>query len=110
MCQRRQKSMRLSGEVGAVEVFGEAEAHEQADAERDVGVAGEVEVELEGVAVDAGQDLETAVEGGGVEDAGDEVFGEEVGDEELLDQADADEEERAAGEVGGERARAAGAA
>ena len=93
MCQRRQKSARLTRLVGAVEVVRHGEAEEEAEAHGDVGVAGEVEVDLEGVGVDADQDFGSAIEGGGVEDAVGDVVGEEVGDEEFFDEAGGDEEE-----------------
>ncbi len=86
----------VEGLIGAVEVVGDGEAEEKAEAHGDVGVAGEVEVDLEGVGVDADEDFGSAVEGGGVEDAVGDVVGEEVGDEELLDEAGGDEEEGSA--------------
>ena len=43
----------VEGLVGAVEVVGDGEAEEEAEAHGDVGVAGEVEVDLERVGVDA---------------------------------------------------------
>ena len=50
----------------------------------DVGVAGEIVVELEGVAPDGDEDFKAAVELGVVEKAVDEVVGEELGDQEFL--------------------------
>ncbi len=79
--------------VGAVEVVGDSQTEEKAESHRDVGVAGEVKVDLEGVGVDADEDFGSAVEGGGVEDAVGDIVGEEVGDEELLHEAGGDEEE-----------------
>ena len=100
----------VEGAVGAVEVVGEGEAKELADAHGDVGVAGEVEVDLKGVGIDADEDLGPAVEGGGVEDAVGDVVGEEVSDEEFLDEAGGDEEEGAATLGSGLGRRVAGAA
>ncbi len=76
----------VDGFVGAVEVVGDGEAEELAESHGDVGVAGEVEVDLQGVGVDADEDFGSAVEGWGVEDAVGDVVGEEVGDEEFLDE------------------------
>ena len=52
MCQRRQKSWSDTGGVGGVEVLGEAEPEQQGDADRDVGVAAEVGIDLDRVPVD----------------------------------------------------------
>ena len=79
-----------------MKLSGSGEAKELAEAHGDVGVAGEVEVDLEGVGIDADEDLGSAVEGGGVEDPVGDVVGEEVSDEEFLDEAGGDEEEGAA--------------
>src|SRR6202040_3504536 len=95
----------VEGLVGAVEVIGDGEAEEKAEAHGDVGVAGEVEVDLERVGVDADQDFGSAVEGGGVEYAIGDVVGEEVGYEEFFDEAGGDEEEGSAALGGGERER-----
>ena len=81
----------VGGKVGPAEIFGQLQAEQQANAERDVRVPGEVEEELERVAVHGGESFEAGVKGGRVEDARDEVFREVVGDEELFDQADADQ-------------------
>ena len=62
--------LEVEGEVRTAEVLRQFDAEEEGDAEGEVGVAGEVEEELEGVTVDADEVLEAAVEGGGVEDAG----------------------------------------
>ena len=51
MCQRRQNSRKLARAVRAVEVLREDEAHQQRQADRDVGVAREVAVDLRRVAV-----------------------------------------------------------
>jgi hypothetical protein len=49
MCQRRQKSWIEGRPVGRVEVLGQRDPEEEGEAQRHVGVAREVEVELEGV-------------------------------------------------------------
>ena len=72
--------------VGGVEVLREAEAEEQGDADSHVRIAREVAVDLQGVAVDARETLETRVEQRFVEDAVDEVERDEVGDDGFLEQ------------------------
>ena len=54
--------------VGRVEVLREREAEQERDADRDVGVAGEVGVDLDRVGVDRDQDLERRVLARGGED------------------------------------------
>ena len=73
MCQRRQKSWIETAVYGRVEVLREPEAEEQRDADRDVRVAGEVGVDLDGVAVDADEHLERRVLVGRAEDVVDDV-------------------------------------
>ena len=77
--------------IGAVEVGGEREAEEEGRADGDVGVAGEVAVDLDGVAVDGGERLDAGVEFRGVEDPVDQVEGQRVGDGHLLEEAHRDE-------------------
>src|SRR5207302_2551794 len=61
-----------------------------------VGVAGEVEINLKRVGVDADENFGTAVEGRSIEDAVGDVVGEEVGDEKFFDETGGDKEEGAA--------------
>jgi hypothetical protein len=82
---------------GAIEVLGQLEAEEARRAAGDVGVAGEVAVELPGVGVNGDDDLGGAEGARVVEDAIDEVGGQEVRDEYLLDETHEDEEEAFAG-------------
>ncbi len=84
------------GGVRAIEVGRERDAEQQGGAQRDVGVAGEIVVKLERIAVGARQHFGARVEFGQIEDAIHQAFGQEVGDQELLDQAQANEKERLA--------------
>jgi len=65
----------VDGEVGPVEVARQFDAQQQPCAARDVGVAGEIEVELQRVGVDRQERLRAAIEVGRVEDAVDQVIG-----------------------------------
>src|ERR1019366_4592912 len=88
------------GEIGAairpVEIRRQADSQQLRAAAGDVGIAGEVEVQLEGVGVDRQQNLGAAVEFGRIEHAIHESIGQEVGDAGLLEQSEADQEEGAA--------------
>ena len=90
--------LQVECEVRTAEVLGKFNADEERNSHGKIGIAGEVEEELEGVAVDGDEVLEAAVEGGGVEDAIDEVVGEVVSDEEFFDQAGGDEQQGAGGD------------
>ena len=63
--------------VGGVEVLREADAEQQRAADGDVGVAGEVGVDLDGVGVDADEQLERTVRGRRAEDGVDELGGDD---------------------------------
>lgn len=80
----------VAGFVGEVEVGGEGKAHDHGQADGHVGVAGEVAVDLHGVAYDAHKCLEAAVGAGGVEDEV-VVLGQVVGHDGFLDHAGEDE-------------------
>lgn len=73
--------------VGGIEVLREVEAHQEGDACRDVRVAGEVGIDLEGVAEQGGEVLETGVQERIPEHPVTEVHGEVIGQDELLHQA-----------------------
>ena len=77
--------------VRRAEVCWDFKAHPQGDADGHVGIAREVAVELQGVAVDAEQVFQTAVKRGVVEDARHEVHADIVRDDAFLKQADDDE-------------------
>ena len=79
--------LQAQGDVGRVEVRREADAEEQRDADGDVGVAAEVGVDLERVAVDGEQDLERAVVAGRGEDLVDDGAGQEARHHHLLEHA-----------------------
>ena len=79
---------------GDVEVLRELEAEQQRDADRDVRVAAEVGEDLDGVAVDADEDLERRVPVRRGEDVVDDVRREVVRDHHLEEEAAEDQEER----------------
>ena len=81
------------GAVGRVEVDIEAEAEPEGYTDSHIGVAREVAVDLEGVAVDGHKVFEATVEGGGIEDTVHEVERDIVGDDRLLDEPREDQEE-----------------
>ena len=87
--------LQAQGDVRRVEVRREADAEEQRDADGDVGVAAEVGVDLERVAVDGEEDLERAVVAGRGEDLVHDGAGEEARHHHLLEQARHDQPEGA---------------
>ena len=100
MCQRRQKSRRGDRLVGRVEVERQAQAEHQRHADRHVGIAGEVEVELEG----EGQAADPGLGGGQrgaappAEKAGSARWASVSAMHDLLGQAD-DEQHQAAAQI-----------
>ncbi len=58
MCQRRQKVLEALRHVGAVEVLRKAKAEQQGQPDGDVGVTGEVGIDLDRVAVDGDEGVE----------------------------------------------------
>ncbi len=90
------------GLVGAVEVLGELESEQEGYAYRHVGVAREVAVDLEGVAIDGKEILEAAVKVGLVEDTLHEVDGDIVGDDGFLEESCYDEEDAGAEHLTGD--------
>jgi hypothetical protein len=72
------------GEIGApirpVEIRRQADSQQLRAAAGDVGIAGKVELQLQGVGVDRQQNFGAAIQLGSVEHAIDEVFGQKVGD------------------------------
>ena len=84
------------GLVRAVEVLGKLETEQEGNTYRHVGVAREVAVNLEGVAIDGKEILESTVEVWLVEDALDEVDGDVVGDDGFLEESRDDEEDACA--------------
>ncbi len=83
--------LEVDGRVGPAEVLGEPEAHQQGEADGDVGVAAEVGVDLDGVAVDGEQHLEGRVLLGVGEHRVDHVRGQVGGEHHLLGQAGHDQ-------------------
>ena len=81
------------GAVGRVEVDVEAKAEPEGYADSHVGVAREVAVDLERVAVDSHKVFEATVKGRGVEDTIHKVERDIVGDDRFLDQSREDQEE-----------------
>ena len=81
------------GAVWRVEVDIKAKAEPQGDADSHIGVAGEVAVDLECVAVDGHKVFEATVKGRGVEDTIHKVERDIVGDDRFLDQSREDQEE-----------------
>lgn len=73
--------------VGRVEVLREVEAHEQSDSDGDVGVSGEVGIDLKRVGKEGEEVLETAEKQRVVEDTVNEIDGEVVAEYNLLRQA-----------------------
>ena len=63
MCQRRQNSVIDCDLVRRIEILGEHESHHQAEADRHVRVAAEIEVDLEGIGGDAVPGVEPCSEG-----------------------------------------------
>ena len=77
--------------VGLVEVVGEPDAHQQGDADRHVGVAGEVGVDLHGVRDRGDRELEVGRLTRRREDRVDDRGGQVVRDHDLLEHAPADQ-------------------
>ena len=75
------------GHVRNVEVLGKSEPHEQSHADGHVGVAGEVGIDLDRVAVDPGQHVEGAVLARRLEGVVHHRSGQEVGDDHFLEHA-----------------------
>jgi hypothetical protein len=83
------------GAVGSVEVLREAEAEEERNPDRDVRVAEEVGVDLDGVGVDPDEHFERRVLSGRAEHVVHDPVREVVRDDHLHEEARADQEERA---------------
>ena len=79
--------------VRGVEVLGKAEAQQQGDADRHVGIAREIAVDLQGIAVDARQALEARIEQRLVEDAVDEIERDVVRNDRLFEESRKDQED-----------------
>ena len=88
--------------VGGVEVLREAESQQQGDSDGHVGIAREVAVDLQRVAVNTHQALEPGVEQRLVEDAVDEVERNVVRDDGLLEQTREDQEDARAEHLAGD--------
>src|SRR5580704_12942033 len=82
--------LQVARDVGRVEVLGKLVAEEGRAADRDVAVAGEIGVNLDGVRVDGEEYFERGKALWGVEDAFDDGLGQKVADENLLGQSDPD--------------------
>ena len=100
MCQRRQKSEMFWAEYGRLKFGGSVMPSSKCRSERDIGVAGEIVVELERVAVSAGKHLGAGVKFGQIKYAIHQGFGEEIGDQKLLRQSHPDQKERLAAILG----------
>ncbi len=77
--------------IGTIEVLREADAEQQRQADRHIGVAREVAVDLGGVAVDRQEHVGTGVLLRHREDGVDEIARKEVGDGQLLEEPEADQ-------------------
>lgn len=97
--------LRVAGLIRRVEVLRQVEAHEQRDADSDVGVAGEVRINLHRVGEQGEEVLEAGEEHRALEHAVDEVDGEVVGKDDLLEQTVQDPEHRYAKLPAGEEER-----
>ena len=84
------------GGIGAVEVLREGDAEQQGDADRHIGVAAEIGVNLHGVAVDRQQRLRRAVLPRQREDRIDDRRRDIAGDDHFLEEAEGDQPGRAA--------------
>ena len=92
MCQRRQNSVIARERVGLVEVLGEVKPSMQRQADRHVGVAGEVEVDLQRVGERPSQATPVVSSSvGRLKAVGDHAHG--VGEDQLLAEADAEAEQ-----------------
>ena len=76
MCQRRQKSAMLAERYGRSKLMGRWTPSSMPAPRGDIGVAGEIEIELQRVGVDREQGFGAAIEVGRVEDAVDQILGE----------------------------------
>lgn len=74
------------GQVRPVEVVGQLNAEELADAHGNVSVSGKIEEKLERVTVDPNEHFGTAIKRWRVKDAVHQIIGQVVGDEKLLNQ------------------------
>ena len=79
--------------VGLVEVVAESESEQQGDADGDIAVAAEVAVDLQGVAVDGQQGLQSGCAPRIGEHPVHKFGGQDVGDDDLLEQAAEDQPE-----------------
>ena len=65
-----------------------------ADADGDIGVAGEIVIELQRVGVDGDQRFGARVELGQVEDAVDQILGQVIRDQQFFDESQRDQKQR----------------
>ncbi len=86
--------------VGGTEVIGKLEPQEKGDANGHVAVAGEVAIDLQGVAIHPQQVLHAGIEGRIVENALHEVHADVVGNDGFLQESAHEEEDTAAKHIG----------
>ncbi len=82
--------------VRHIEVRRQLDGEQQRRADRYVGVAGKIVIELQGVGIDGNQCLGAGVQLGQIEDAVDQIVSQVIGDEELLGESQRDEKQRPA--------------
>lgn len=80
--------------VGRVEVDGEVEPHEHGHADGDVGIAGEIGIDLEGIDYEGGEVLEGSVEQGIFEDPIDKADGQIIAKDYFFNQTIANPKDR----------------
>ena len=86
----------VGGQVRAVEINRQTDAQQHAHATGNVGVAGEIEVQLQRISVDRNQRFGAAIERGRIEYAIDQVLRQKIGQKDFLQQPQADQKERPA--------------
>ena len=96
MCQRRQKSWKVVAENGRSKFCGNTMPISRREPDGDVGVAGEVAVDLDREAPEREQHVGRAVARGRRQHRLDELASDEVGDHDLLQQPDRDQGHRRA--------------
>src|SRR5579875_2248744 len=83
--------------IRAVEILGKLKAEQQGNADSDIGVAGEITVNLYRVAVNGRDDIDARMQRRRTEDRIDNLTGQRVGDDDLLEQAAGNQAEGARG-------------
>ena len=96
-----------NGRIRSVEVEWEVETQEKGDADGHVGVAGEITIDLQGIAIEAEKVLQSAVKLGIIKDTINEVQTDIIADDGLFEQSDEDEIHAAGKHLVGDRERTA---